>query len=75
MLENMKQDEAIFVSQCRALAHKNNEILVHILPPSWSSYLFVVPYLQDKDMYFMYNRTMPSKKALIFEVSKNFLFF
>ena len=39
----MKQDEAIFVSQCSALAYKNNEILVHILPPSWSSYLFVVP--------------------------------
>ena len=44
-MENMKQDKAIFMRKCSALAYKNNEILVYILPPSWSSYLFVVPKL------------------------------
>ena len=39
----MNQDEAIFMSQCSALGYKNNEILILILPPSWSSYLFIVP--------------------------------
>jgi hypothetical protein len=28
----MNQDKAIFMSQCSALPHKNNEILILILP-------------------------------------------
>ncbi len=40
----MKQDKAIFISQCSALGYKNNEILVHILPFKMVSYLFVIPY-------------------------------
>ena len=34
----MKQDEAIFIMQCRALGYKNNEILVHILPLKMVTY-------------------------------------
>ena len=40
----MNQDKAIFMSQCSALPHKNNEILVLILPFKSAYYLFVVPY-------------------------------
>ncbi len=38
----MKQDEAIFIMQCRALSYKNNEILVYILPLKMVTYYFVV---------------------------------
>ena len=39
----MNQDKAIFMSQCSELAHKNNEILVLILPFKSAYYLFLVP--------------------------------
>jgi hypothetical protein len=47
-LENMKQDKAIFMSQCRAFPYKNNEILVHILPFKSAFYLIPIPYSQPK---------------------------
>ncbi len=34
----MNQDEAIFIRQCSALAYKNNEILVYILPLKMVAY-------------------------------------
>ena len=40
----MNQDKAIFMSQCSALPHKNNEILVLILPFKSAYYLFLVPH-------------------------------
>ena len=39
----MNQDKAIFMSQCSALPHKNNEILVLILPFKSAYYLFLIP--------------------------------
>jgi hypothetical protein len=39
----MKQDEAIFMSQCSAFPYKNNEILVLILPFKSAFYLFLNP--------------------------------
>ena len=42
-MEDINQDKAIFMGKCSALAHKNNEILVYILPLQRGSYLFVVP--------------------------------
>jgi hypothetical protein len=44
----MNQDEAIFMSKCSALTHKNNEILVHILPFKSAYYLFLIPYQATK---------------------------
>ena len=42
----MNQDKAIFMSQCSALTHKNNEILVLILPFKSAYYLFLVPWIK-----------------------------
>jgi hypothetical protein len=42
-LENMKQDKAIFMSQCRVFPYKNNEILIYILPFKSAYYQFFIP--------------------------------
>jgi hypothetical protein len=39
----MKQDKAIFMSQCRAFPYKNNEMLVYILPFKTAFYLIPIP--------------------------------
>jgi hypothetical protein len=39
----MKQDKAIFMSQCSALPRKNNEILILILPFKSAFYLILIP--------------------------------
>ena len=41
-LENMNQDKAIFMRKCSALAHKNNEILIYILPFKALNYFFLI---------------------------------
>jgi hypothetical protein len=47
-MENENQDEAIFMSQCRAFPYKNNEILVLILPFKSTFYLIPIPYIRNE---------------------------
>jgi hypothetical protein len=77
-LENMNQDKAIFMSQCSALPHKNDEILVYILPFKSTFYLIPIPYVTyvvkilEKHLILLYKIT--SVFRLFFVLSRDLVF-
>jgi FKBP-type peptidyl-prolyl cis-trans isomerase len=65
----MKQDKAIFISQCRVFPYKNNEILVYILPFKSAFYLIFNPYHHEihiGHIFLCLSTTYNMKKLFLF---------